>query len=155
MEEFKFQSILADDFLEFFLDYFPELKRRKVDSIPGEQGNRPAVSRRWRRVRSGLYPGRLRWCETMGWESASSGWHLAADLSSWPPSPTLLFSSLSGCSWPWTHLVGPLALPGLCHTEWAPRDRVEAAAPPCPASLRKEVLVPPGRHCFLGGVGGW
>lgn len=38
MDEFKFQSILADDFLEFYLEYFPELKERKVDSIPGKQG---------------------------------------------------------------------------------------------------------------------
>ncbi|XP_058389779.1 aminopeptidase B isoform X2 [Diceros bicornis minor] len=35
VNEFKFQSIVAEDFLEFFLEYFPELKERKVDSIPG------------------------------------------------------------------------------------------------------------------------
>ncbi|KAF4018749.1 hypothetical protein G4228_009958 [Cervus hanglu yarkandensis] len=35
VDEFKFQSILADDFLDFFLDYFPELKKKRVDSIPG------------------------------------------------------------------------------------------------------------------------
>ena len=46
MDEFKFQSILADDFLDFFLDYFPELKKKRVDSIPGEQRSRPTVSRR-------------------------------------------------------------------------------------------------------------
>lgn len=39
MEEFKFQSILAEDFLEFYLEYFPELKKKRVDAIPGEQGN--------------------------------------------------------------------------------------------------------------------
>lgn len=36
--KFKFQSILADDLLEFYLEYFPELKQRKVDAIPGERG---------------------------------------------------------------------------------------------------------------------
>lgn len=36
VDEFKFQSILADDFLEFYLEYFPELKKKGVDSIPGE-----------------------------------------------------------------------------------------------------------------------
>ncbi|MXQ88072.1 hypothetical protein E5288_WYG016990 [Bos mutus] len=34
VDEFKFQSILADDFLDFFLDSFPELKKQRVDSIP-------------------------------------------------------------------------------------------------------------------------
>lgn len=49
MDEFKFQSILADDFLDFFLDYFPELKKQRVDSIPGEERSRPTASRRsWR-----------------------------------------------------------------------------------------------------------
>lgn len=37
VDEFKFQSILADDFLEFYLEYFPELKEKRVDCIPGEQ----------------------------------------------------------------------------------------------------------------------
>lgn len=37
VSEFKFQSILADDFLEFYLEYFPELKQKGVDSIPGER----------------------------------------------------------------------------------------------------------------------
>lgn len=37
VNEFKFQSILADDFLEFYLEYFPELKQKGVDSIPGER----------------------------------------------------------------------------------------------------------------------
>lgn len=42
MEEFKFQSILAEDFLEFYLEYFPQLKEKRVDAIPGKQGNGPA-----------------------------------------------------------------------------------------------------------------
>lgn len=42
VEEFKFQSILAEDFLEFYLEYFPQLKEKRVDAIPGKQGNGPA-----------------------------------------------------------------------------------------------------------------
>lgn len=56
MDEFKFQSILADDFLDFFLDYFPELKKKRVDSIPGEQRSRPTASRRSWRVGSAFRP---------------------------------------------------------------------------------------------------
>lgn len=37
MDEFKFQSILAEDLLEFYLEYFPDLKAQHVDAIPGEQ----------------------------------------------------------------------------------------------------------------------
>lgn len=40
VSEFKFQSILADDLLDFYLEYFPELKQKGVDSIPGEQRGR-------------------------------------------------------------------------------------------------------------------
>lgn len=36
MNRFKFQSITADDTLGFFLEYFPELKEKGVDSIPGQ-----------------------------------------------------------------------------------------------------------------------
>lgn len=36
VNRFKFQSITADDTLEFFLEYFPELKEKGVDSIPGQ-----------------------------------------------------------------------------------------------------------------------
>lgn len=56
MDEFKFQSILADDFLDFFLDSFPELKKQRVDSIPGEQSSRPRASRRLCRVGSASRP---------------------------------------------------------------------------------------------------
>ncbi|NXF09304.1 AMPB Aminopeptidase, partial [Smithornis capensis] len=38
VNRFKFQSITADDTLEFFLEYFPELKEKGVDSIPGQCG---------------------------------------------------------------------------------------------------------------------
>lgn len=36
VNQFKFQSIVADDALEFFLEYFPELKKKGVDTIPGQ-----------------------------------------------------------------------------------------------------------------------
>lgn len=38
VNQFKFQSITADDALGFFLEYFPELKEKGVDSIPGQHG---------------------------------------------------------------------------------------------------------------------
>ncbi|XP_043932604.1 aminopeptidase B [Protopterus annectens] len=37
VQRFKFQSIMADDALEFYLDYFPELKKKGVDKIPGKE----------------------------------------------------------------------------------------------------------------------
>ncbi|XP_045040402.2 aminopeptidase B [Desmodus rotundus] len=40
VSKFKFQSILADDLLDFYLEYFPELKQRRVDSIPGFEFDR-------------------------------------------------------------------------------------------------------------------
>lgn len=36
VNRFKFQSITADDTLGFFLEYFPELKEKGVDTIPGQ-----------------------------------------------------------------------------------------------------------------------
>lgn len=30
---------MAEDFLEFYLEYFPELKKKGVDSIAGKQRN--------------------------------------------------------------------------------------------------------------------
>uniref|UniRef100_A0A8C8YH15 Aminopeptidase B n=1 Tax=Prolemur simus TaxID=1328070 RepID=A0A8C8YH15_PROSS len=40
VDEFKFKSIMAEDFLEFYLEYFPELKEKRVDSIPGFEFDR-------------------------------------------------------------------------------------------------------------------
>lgn len=37
VEQFKFQSITADDALGFFLEYFPDLKQQGVESRPGER----------------------------------------------------------------------------------------------------------------------
>lgn len=46
VERFKFQSITADDALNFFLEYFPELKKQGVDSLPGQCGA-VAAARPW------------------------------------------------------------------------------------------------------------
>ncbi|PNJ49979.1 RNPEP isoform 2 [Pongo abelii] len=47
VHEFKFQSILADDFLDFYLEYFPELKKKRVDIIPGFEFDRWLNSPGW------------------------------------------------------------------------------------------------------------
>ncbi|XP_028344034.1 aminopeptidase B isoform X4 [Physeter macrocephalus] len=57
VDEFKFQSVLTDDFLEFFLDYFPELKRRRVDSIPGFEFDRWLNTPGWPPYLPDLSPG--------------------------------------------------------------------------------------------------
>ncbi|KAG8451107.1 hypothetical protein GDO86_003394 [Hymenochirus boettgeri] len=40
VQKFKFQSIIADEALEFYLEYFPELKEKGVDKIPGLEFDR-------------------------------------------------------------------------------------------------------------------
>ncbi|XP_069401160.1 aminopeptidase B isoform X1 [Ovis canadensis] len=57
VDEFKFQSILADDFLDFFLDYFPELKKQRVDSIPGFEFDRWLDTPGWPPYLPDLSPG--------------------------------------------------------------------------------------------------
>ncbi|XP_043341077.1 aminopeptidase B isoform X1 [Cervus canadensis] len=57
VDEFKFQSILADDFLDFFLDYFPELKKKRVDSIPGFEFDRWLDTPGWPPYLPDLSPG--------------------------------------------------------------------------------------------------
>lgn len=117
MDEFKFQSVLADDFLEFFLDYFPELKRRRVDSIPGEQRSRPTASRWSWRVGSGprlggaeVRPlGAAFWGRPRGPGSVPQE-ELAHPLAPFPHSALLPLSVLWSPH-PWTHVVRPLALP--------------------------------------------
>ncbi|EPQ20361.1 Aminopeptidase B [Myotis brandtii] len=57
VKEFKFQSILADDLLEFYLEYFPELKQRKVDAIPGFEFDRWLNTPGWPPYLPDLSPG--------------------------------------------------------------------------------------------------
>ncbi|KAK1327930.1 hypothetical protein QTO34_012351 [Cnephaeus nilssonii] len=57
VNEFKFQSIMADDLLEFYLEYFPELKMRKVDAIPGFEFDRWLNTPGWPPFLPDLSPG--------------------------------------------------------------------------------------------------
>nr|BAC27273.1 unnamed protein product [Mus musculus] len=57
VDEFKFQSILAEDFLEFYLEYFPELKKKGVDSIPGFEFDRWLNTPGWPPYLPDLSPG--------------------------------------------------------------------------------------------------
>uniref|UniRef100_A0A4X2K2Q1 Aminopeptidase B n=1 Tax=Vombatus ursinus TaxID=29139 RepID=A0A4X2K2Q1_VOMUR len=57
VNEFKFQSILADDFLEFYLEYFPELKKKRVDSISGFEFDRWLNTPGWPPYLPDLSPG--------------------------------------------------------------------------------------------------
>ncbi|XP_027465721.2 aminopeptidase B isoform X1 [Zalophus californianus] len=59
VNEFKFQSILAEDFLEFYLEYFPELKKKNVESIPGFEFDRWLNTPGWPPYLPDLSPGDL------------------------------------------------------------------------------------------------
>lgn len=37
VEKFKFRSVLAEDALEFYLEYFPDLKEKNVHKIEGKE----------------------------------------------------------------------------------------------------------------------
>uniref|UniRef100_A0A7M4EF89 Arginyl aminopeptidase n=1 Tax=Crocodylus porosus TaxID=8502 RepID=A0A7M4EF89_CROPO len=57
VNQFKFQSIMADDALNFFLEYFPELKKKGVDSIPGFEFDRWLNTPGWPPYLPDLSPG--------------------------------------------------------------------------------------------------
>ncbi|XP_028941513.1 aminopeptidase B, partial [Antrostomus carolinensis] len=57
VNRFKFQSITADDALGFFLEYFPELKEKGVDSIPGFEFDRWLNTPGWPPFLPDLLPG--------------------------------------------------------------------------------------------------
>uniref|UniRef100_A0A8C6JL31 Aminopeptidase B n=1 Tax=Melopsittacus undulatus TaxID=13146 RepID=A0A8C6JL31_MELUD len=57
VNRFKFQSITADDALGFFLEYFPELKEKGVDSIPGLEFSRWLDTPGWPPFLPDLSPG--------------------------------------------------------------------------------------------------
>ncbi|KAM5205355.1 aminopeptidase B isoform 1-T1 [Hipposideros larvatus] len=57
VDEFKFQSILAEDLLDFYLEYFPELKARRVDAIPGFEFDRWLNTPGWPPYLPDLSPG--------------------------------------------------------------------------------------------------
>ncbi|XP_025957047.1 aminopeptidase B isoform X3 [Dromaius novaehollandiae] len=57
VNQFKFQSIIADDALNFFLEYFPELKKKGVDSLPGFEFDRWLNTPGWPPYLPDLSPG--------------------------------------------------------------------------------------------------
>ncbi|KAM6233037.1 aminopeptidase B [Spheniscus humboldti] len=57
VNRFKFQSITADDTLGFFLEYFPELKEKGVDSLPGFEFDRWLNTPGWPPYLPDLSPG--------------------------------------------------------------------------------------------------
>ncbi|XP_040472612.1 aminopeptidase B [Falco naumanni] len=57
VNRFKFQSITSDDALGFFLEYFPELKEKGVDSIPGFEFDRWLNTPGWPPYLPDLSPG--------------------------------------------------------------------------------------------------
>ncbi|ETE58300.1 Aminopeptidase B, partial [Ophiophagus hannah] len=57
VNQFKFQSITADDALNFYLTYFPELKKRGVETIPGFEFDRWLNTPGWPPYLPDLSPG--------------------------------------------------------------------------------------------------
>ncbi|NXA54288.1 AMPB Aminopeptidase, partial [Nothocercus julius] len=57
VNQFKFQSITADDALNFFLEYFPELKKKGVESLPGFEFDRWLNTPGWPPFLPDLSPG--------------------------------------------------------------------------------------------------
>ncbi|XP_020638031.3 aminopeptidase B [Pogona vitticeps] len=57
VNQFKFQSITADNALEFYLDYFPALKKQGVASIPGFEFDRWLNTPGWPPYLPDLSPG--------------------------------------------------------------------------------------------------
>ncbi|XP_077191184.1 aminopeptidase B isoform X1 [Paroedura picta] len=57
VNQFKFQSITADDALEFYLEYFPDLKKKCVDTIPGFEFDRWLNTPGWPPYLPDLSPG--------------------------------------------------------------------------------------------------
>lgn len=47
MEKYKFTSVVAQDLLDSFLSFFPELKEQSVDCRAGEARRRPRVRDLW------------------------------------------------------------------------------------------------------------
>ncbi|XP_060087105.1 aminopeptidase B isoform X1 [Heteronotia binoei] len=57
VNQFKFQSITADDALKFYLEYFPELKKKGVDTMPGFEFDRWLNTPGWPPYLPDLSPG--------------------------------------------------------------------------------------------------
>lgn len=90
VEQFKFQSITADDALNFFLEFFPDLKKQGVESRPGQ-----------RRVQhlGGSQPSSIRTQQAAGLPSTVRAWLHGSQLLGFRPSAGLI-ADPSVC-WSW------------------------------------------------------
>ncbi|NXN99816.1 AMPB Aminopeptidase, partial [Rhinopomastus cyanomelas] len=89
VNRFKFQSITADDTLGFFLEYFPELKEKGVDSIPGLEFDRWLNTPGWPPYLPDLSPGQqlMKPADELAELWAASGLNMeaieAVDITAW------------------------------------------------------------------------
>ncbi|NXP29718.1 AMPB Aminopeptidase, partial [Scytalopus superciliaris] len=89
VNRFKFQSITADDTLAFFLEYFPELREKGVDSIPGCEFERWLNTPGWPPYLPDLSPGQqlMRPAEELAELWAADGLNVeaieAVDITGW------------------------------------------------------------------------
>nr|XP_025036829.1 aminopeptidase B [Pelodiscus sinensis] len=90
VNRFKFQSITADDALEFFLEHFPELKKKGVATIPGFEFDRWLNTPGWPPYLPDLSPG-----ETLAELWAASPLNLeaikAVDIAAWKTYQLIFF----------------------------------------------------------------
>ncbi|EMP41007.1 Aminopeptidase B [Chelonia mydas] len=89
VNQFKFQSIMADEALEFFLEYFPELKKKGVATIPGFEFDRWLNTPGWPPYLPDLSPGETLMKPAEGlaelWAASSLNMEAikAVDISAW------------------------------------------------------------------------
>lgn len=121
VDEFKFQSILAEDLLDFYLEYFPELKARRVDAIPGEQRGRPTGLREVVDNLLSSTPGQTGVGDAGSESPGRCSGGRRRPQSDVSPSSCLLFSCVfpyrSSFSSPLGHVVRPLAWPRAAHAK--------------------------------------
>uniref|UniRef100_A0A669QFT5 Arginyl aminopeptidase n=1 Tax=Phasianus colchicus TaxID=9054 RepID=A0A669QFT5_PHACC len=89
VEKFKFQSITADDALNFFLEFFPDLKKQSVESRPGLEFDRWLNTPGWPPFLPDLSPGQqlMKPADELAELWASDGLNMekieAVDISAW------------------------------------------------------------------------
>ncbi|XP_048781901.1 aminopeptidase B isoform X2 [Lagopus muta] len=89
VEQFKFQSITADDALNFFLEFFPDLKKQGVESRPGLEFDRWLNTPGWPPFLPDLSPGQqlMKPADELAELWASDGLNVeeieAVDISAW------------------------------------------------------------------------
>lgn len=84
MEKYKFTSVVAQDLLDSFLSFFPELKEQSVDCRAGEACRPPHI----RASRSGS-------CGCDGWGSYCTRRHLCSEKAPWVH-PSFLLPAVAG-----------------------------------------------------------